>query len=125
MISDFTVSFFVTKYMILNVELSCQLSVWSKVLLLSYKPQKIETYNVNPDKILSYCGTNDNAPSPAKPTSLSRLRSSAIWEISWGLGFTHLRKKLSSVPFTLVSMLVLRFLFRAWASTCSALHIWK
>ena len=62
---------------------------------------------------------------PPQPTSLSRLRSSAIWEISWGLGFTHLRKKLSSVPFTLVSMLVLRFLFRAWANTCSALHIWK
>lgn len=60
MISDFTVSFFVKKYMILNIELSCQLSVWSKVLLLSYKPQKIRTYNVSPDKILSYCGTNDN-----------------------------------------------------------------
>ena len=47
--------------MILNTEFSCQLSAQSKVLLMNYKPPKTESYNVNPDKILKYCGTNDNS----------------------------------------------------------------
>lgn len=42
------------------MEFSCQLSAQSKVLLMNYKTLKIGNYNVNPDKILSYCGTNDN-----------------------------------------------------------------
>lgn len=47
--------------MILNIEFSCQLSAQSKALLMNYKPLKIENYNVNPDEILSFCGTNDNS----------------------------------------------------------------
>lgn len=52
---------FVAKYMTLNTVFSCQLSSQSKVLLMNYKPLKIRNNNVNPDKILSYCDTNDNS----------------------------------------------------------------